>query len=129
MKPTVLKCGSDWWSVSRHLDERSAFRIRAFTSQSAITGPWPSLKLPVRLAGTGFAEHALAGTRERRKRLGSEEAISRTSSLRKLRRSQHLGYRFGYRHQFGLFTLNYAKPLMRGNLGRFDITLNYAYLS
>jgi hypothetical protein len=48
------------------LHEQPPFRTRAFTSQSAIRGPCHSLKLPVRLAVTGFAEHALEGTCERR---------------------------------------------------------------
>lgn len=46
-----------------------------------------------------------------------------------VRRNKYLGYRFGYRHQFGLFTLNYAKALTRDHLRRLDITLNFAYLS
>jgi hypothetical protein len=39
------------------------------------------------------------------------------------------GYTFGYRHQFGLFTLNFAKLLSSMYLGISEITLNYAYLS
>ena len=39
------------------------------------------------------------------------------------------GYSFGYRHQFGLITDNYAKLLMGSHLWIFDITLNFAYLS
>ena len=39
------------------------------------------------------------------------------------------GYTFGYRHQFGLFTLNFAKLLSSEYLGVSKITLNYAYLS
>jgi hypothetical protein len=40
-----------------------------------------------------------------------------------------LGYKFGYRHQFGLITDNCAKLLMGSHLWIFDITLNFAYLS
>ena len=40
-----------------------------------------------------------------------------------------LGYTFGYRHQFGLFTLNYAKLLSSMYLGSFETTHNYAYFS
>jgi hypothetical protein len=39
------------------------------------------------------------------------------------------GYKFGYRHQFGLITVNYAKLLNDRHLWESDITLNYAYLS
>jgi hypothetical protein len=39
------------------------------------------------------------------------------------------GYTFGYRHQFGFFTLNYPKLLSSMYLGVSEITLNYAYLS
>ena len=39
------------------------------------------------------------------------------------------GYRFRYRHQFGLITLNYAKLLSGMYLGVSRITFNYAYLS
>jgi hypothetical protein len=38
------------------------------------------------------------------------------------------GYKFGYRHQFGLITLNYAKLLKDRHLWESNITLNYAYL-
>jgi hypothetical protein len=36
---------------------------------------------------------------------------------------------FGYRHQFGLFTLNFAKPLTIGHSVGFKTTVNYAYFS
>jgi hypothetical protein len=39
------------------------------------------------------------------------------------------GYKFGYRHQFGLITLNYAKLLKDRHLWESNITLDYAYLS
>ena len=39
------------------------------------------------------------------------------------------GYKFGYRHQFGLITENYAKLLKDRHLWESNITLNYAYLS
>jgi hypothetical protein len=39
------------------------------------------------------------------------------------------GYKFGYRHQFGLITVNYAKLLNDRHLWESNITLNYAYLS
>jgi hypothetical protein len=39
------------------------------------------------------------------------------------------GYTFGYRHQFGFFTLNYAKLLSSMYLAASEITLSYAYLS
>jgi predicted ATP-dependent serine protease len=44
---------------------------------------------------------------------------------------QHLivGYKFGYRHQFGSITDNYAKLLMGSHLWISEITLNFAYLS
>ena len=40
-----------------------------------------------------------------------------------------VGYKFGYRHQFGLITDNYAKLLMGRHLWISDITLDFAYLS
>ena len=40
-----------------------------------------------------------------------------------------VGYKFGYRHQFGSITDNYAKLLMGSHLWISDITLNFAYLS
>jgi hypothetical protein len=40
-----------------------------------------------------------------------------------------VGYKFGYRHQFGLITDNYAKLLMGSHLWISDITLDFAYLS
>ena len=45
--------------------------------------------------------------------------------------SQHsiVGYKFGYRHQFGLITDNYAKLLRGSHLWISDITLDFAYLS
>jgi hypothetical protein len=39
------------------------------------------------------------------------------------------GYKFGYRHQFDLITINYAKLLKDRHLGESNITPNYAYLS
>ena len=44
---------------------------------------------------------------------------------------QHLifGYKFGYRHQFGSITDNYAKLLMGSHLWMSEITLDFAYLS
>jgi hypothetical protein len=39
------------------------------------------------------------------------------------------GYRFGYRHQFGQITLNYAKWLFNKDLGSSQLTLNFPYLS
>jgi hypothetical protein len=46
-------------------------------------------------------------------------------------RGQHsiVGYKFGYTHQFGLITDNYAKLLMCSHLWISNITLNFAYLS
>jgi mannose-6-phosphate isomerase-like protein (cupin superfamily) len=41
----------------------------------------------------------------------------------------NFGYKFGYRHQFGLITDNYAKLLMGSHLWISDITLDFAYLS
>ena len=38
-------------------------------------------------------------------------------------------YMFGYRHQFGFFTLNFAKLLNSMYLGVSKITLDYAYFS
>src|SRR5258708_37603724 len=43
--------------------------------------------------------------------------------------SRTFGYTFGYRHQFGLFTLNFVKPLAIGHLDGRNPTVNYAYLS
>jgi hypothetical protein len=40
-----------------------------------------------------------------------------------------LGYKFGYRHQFGLITDIWAKLLIGSQLWISDITLNFAYLS
>jgi hypothetical protein len=40
-----------------------------------------------------------------------------------------LGYKFGYRHQFGSITENYAKLLMGSHLWLSEITLDFAYLS
>jgi hypothetical protein len=42
---------------------------------------------------------------------------------------ESVGYKFGYRHQFGLITDIYAKLLMGGHLWASDITLDFAYLS
>jgi hypothetical protein len=39
------------------------------------------------------------------------------------------GYRFGYRHQFGQITLNYAKRLFDKDLGPRQLTLSFPYLS
>jgi len=39
------------------------------------------------------------------------------------------GYRFGYTHQFGSFTPNYAKLRWIKDLGLRSITVVYAYLS
>jgi hypothetical protein len=39
------------------------------------------------------------------------------------------GYRFGYRHQFGLVSANYAKLLVGMGLAGSLITLNFPYLS
>ena len=39
------------------------------------------------------------------------------------------GYKFRYRHQFGLLTFNFAKPLATGHLSRCNHAINYAYLS
>ncbi len=39
------------------------------------------------------------------------------------------GYRFGYRHQFGQITLNYAKWPFNKDLGSSQFTLNFPYLS
>jgi hypothetical protein len=39
------------------------------------------------------------------------------------------GYKFGYRHQFGLITVNYAKLLNDRHLRESNIPLNCAYLS
>jgi hypothetical protein len=50
-------------------------------------------------------------------------------SLRKLRRNQYLGYRFGYRRQFALISANYAKLQVGMGLAGSLITLDYAYLS
>jgi hypothetical protein len=38
-------------------------------------------------------------------------------------------YTFGYKHQFGLSTLNVAQPLIIGRLRHLNTTLNCAYLS
>jgi hypothetical protein len=43
--------------------------------------------------------------------------------------SSVVGYKFGYRHQFGSITDNYAKLLMGSHLWISDITLDFAYLS
>jgi hypothetical protein len=40
-----------------------------------------------------------------------------------------LGYKFGYRHQFGSITENYAKLLMGSHLWLSEITLDFPYLS
>ena len=40
-----------------------------------------------------------------------------------------VGYKFGYRHQFGSITDNYAKLLMGSHLWISDISLDFAYLS
>jgi hypothetical protein len=40
-----------------------------------------------------------------------------------------VGYRFGYRHQFGSITDNYAKLLMGSHLWISEITLDFGYLS
>jgi hypothetical protein len=43
--------------------------------------------------------------------------------------SRTFGYTFGYRHQFGVLTLNYAKPMIIRRLGGLALALNYAYFS
>ena len=43
--------------------------------------------------------------------------------------SRIFGYTFGYRHEFGLFTFNFAKPLTIGHLCGCNPTVNYAYFS
>jgi len=50
-------------------------------------------------------------------------------SLKKLRRKQYLGYRFGYRRQFALISASYAKLQVGMGLASSLITLDYAYLS
>ena len=40
-----------------------------------------------------------------------------------------VGYKFGYRHQLGSITDNYAKLLMGSHLWISDITLDFACLS
>jgi hypothetical protein len=45
------------------------------------------------------------------------------------RHDANFGYTFGYRHQFGLFTLNCAKLLSSMHLALAEITPNFAYLS
>ena len=52
-----------------------------------------------------------------------------TFSLRKVRRSKYLGYRFGYRRQFALISANYAKLQVGMGLAGSLTTLDYAYLS
>ena len=49
--------------------------------------------------------------------------------LKKLRRKQYLGYRFGYRRQFALIWASYAKLQMGMGLAGSLNTLDYAYLS
>jgi hypothetical protein len=41
----------------------------------------------------------------------------------------HFGYKFGYSHQFGLFTQDYAKLLIGLHLQELFIALNFPYLS
>ena len=41
----------------------------------------------------------------------------------------NFGYKFGYKHQFGFFMLNFAKLLSSRYLGVSEIALDYAYLS
>jgi hypothetical protein len=48
---------------------------------------------------------------------------------KKLRRSQYLGYRFGYRRQFAVISASYAKLRVGLGLAGSLITLDYAYLS
>jgi hypothetical protein len=45
------------------------------------------------------------------------------------KRNLIFGYRFGYRHQFGLFTETFAKLLTGRHLWISNITLGFAYLS
>jgi hypothetical protein len=80
------------------------------------------------LTVTGFAEHVLAGNL-RQAGSFSLTKMTRRTSLKKLRRSQYLGYRFGYRRQFALISASYAKLQVAMGLAGSLITLNYAYLS
>ena len=49
--------------------------------------------------------------------------------MKKLRRNQYLGYRFGYRRQFALISAIYAKLQVRMGLHRSLVMLDYAYFS
>jgi hypothetical protein len=55
--------------------------------------------------------------------------MTRTTFLKKLRRSQYFGYKFGYRRQFALISASYAKLQVGMSLAGSLITLVYAYLS
>jgi hypothetical protein len=57
------------------------------------------------------------------------QEASQTSVLFQQSTNFHGGYSFGYRHQFGSISDNYAKLLMGSHLWISEITLDFAYLS
>jgi hypothetical protein len=76
-----------------------------------------------------FTEHVLAGNLRPAGKLLAHLDDEKDFSLKKLRRSQYFGYRFGYRRQFALISARYAKlQVGMGLAGSLD-TLDYAYLS
>ena len=69
------------------------------------------------------------GVSDRQESLLLNQADEEDFSLEQLRHSQYLGYRFGYRRQFALIAVNYAKLQVGMGLVGLLITLDYAYLS
>jgi hypothetical protein len=96
-----------------------AKQLESRHGEKASVNPNAGEREMARLTVTGFAEQVLAGNL---RQAGS-------FSLKKLRRSQYLGYRFGYRRQFALISASYAKLQVAMGLAGSLITLNYAYLS
>ena len=61
---------------------------------------------------TGFAEHALAGNLRPAGKLLANYEDEEDFSLKKLRRSQYFGSKFGYRRQFALIS-DYLRDAFR----------------
>jgi hypothetical protein len=76
-----------------------------------------------------FTEHVLAGNLRPAGKLLAHLDDEKDFSLKKLRRSQYFGYKFGYRRQFALISASYAKLQVGMGLAGSLITLDCAYLS
>src|SRR6266481_995996 len=76
-----------------------------------------------------FTEHDLTGNLRPAGKLLAHQDDEKGFSLKKLRCRQYFGYKFGYRRQFALISVSYAKlQVGMGLAGSLD-PLDYAYLS